>query len=219
MNPNHPTRPRLPALRLAASLAFGLLLSGCAMLTPAEPPATPAPDSSDVRTLSAWTLDGKLGLRFLGHNISAIYRWQRLGNDYDAEASGPLGQGRTTLSSREGHVVLENAWLGRHESDDATGLTQALTTMPIPLPRFNAWLMGWPANPDTPIRALSEPDGLREFDEDGWTTRVIGEQTVAGYRIPTRLVLTQDSNRLVLTLAGWQPVPAGTAASTGVVTP
>lgn len=195
-------------LSLAAALA--LTLGGCASL--GTPPAAPVPPevaatAPDARQLAAWSLEGKAGVRFLGQSVSATYKWRRDGGDYDAEAAGPLNQGYTTLSSRAGHVVIENAWLGRHESDDAESLARALTSVPIPLSSLNAWLMGWPADAATPVTPLTGEDGVREFSERDWTTRVMGEQIVAGYRIPTRLVMTRDHNRIVLTLAGWRPGP------------
>ncbi len=218
--------PLRQSLAPLTGLFFSLILSGCAGLQPAPPAEPPASVSAapDARQLPAWTLDGKAGIRFLGQNISATYKWQRRhghqGGDYDAEASGPLNQGYTTLSSREGHITLENAWLGRHESDDAEGLAQALTSVPIPLSSLNAWLMGWPADPATPVQTLAEPEGVREFSERNWVTRVMGEQVVAGYRIPTRLVMTSDGNRIVLTLAHWQPADTtADNAPTAPVTP
>ena len=65
--------------------------------------------------------------------------------------------------------------------------------------------MGWPADAGTPVTTLATPDGLREFSERGWTTRVMGEQLMAGYRIPTRVIMTRGQDRIVLTLATWQP--------------
>lgn len=198
-------------------LLIALGLGGCASLRPAAPApaATEVTASADARQLPAWSLAGKAGIRFLGQNISATYKWRRTGDNYDAEAAGPLNQGHTTLSSRNGQVVLENAWLGRHESDDAEGLAEALTSVRIPLTSLNAWLMGWPADAATPVTALAEPEGVREFSERGWTTRVAGEQVVAGYRLPTRLVMTRDHDRIVLTLASWQPGTAGDPPASG----
>lgn len=202
-------RQRAPAL---TGLLLSLALTGCAGLQTTSPvPPETTVTAPDARQLTGWSLAGKAGIRFLGQTVSATYKWQRHGSDYDAEAAGPLNQGYTTLNSRGGHVVLENAWLGHHESDDAEGLAQALTSVPIPLTSLNAWLMGWPADPATPVQALTEPEGVREFSERNWTTRVMGEQLVAGYRIPTRLILTSDHNRIVLTLADWQPAGATTA--------
>lgn len=203
--PQHWLRLLLYAVLIAATL----ISSGCSLLS--HPPGSSVDSSTapDARALKQWSLDGKIGLRFLGENISATYRWQRLDQDFDAEASGPMGQGHTTVNSRNGLVTLENAWLGRHQSDNPEGMTKALTGIAIPLPYFNAWLMGWPADAHIAIQSVAAPEGVREFDEQNWHVRVLSEQVVAGYRIPARVVMTQGSNRLLLTVAHWQP---GTAA-------
>lgn len=202
----HDARPRPTSVPAAATrilaLSLGLLLGGCASLRPVETPAT----LPDARSLSAWQAEGKAGVRFLGNTISATYRWQRDGDNYNAEAAGPLNQGRTTLVSRDGQVVLENAWLGRRESDDAEGLAEAMTSIRIPLSRLNAWLMGWPADPATTVDTLGGDAGVREFRESGWTVRVMAEQDAAGYRIPSRLIMTRDEDRIVLSISSWQPV-------------
>lgn len=202
-----PATPLPAALRLSGLLAT-LLLAACA----STPPAIPVPVETrgeaavpDARELPRWTASGKVGLRYLGQSLSATYRWQRIDGDYDAEAAGALNQGHTTVSSRAGHVVLENAWLGRHESDDAESLTLALTGMPLPLPQLNAWLMGWPSDLATPVQTLAAPEGVREFNERGWQVRIAEEQLLAGHAVPRRVIISQNDDRLTLTLAQWQP--------------
>lgn len=181
------------------------LLAGCASQppAPAAPPALPA--APEAVELTAWTLTGKAGLRVLGQSLSVTYRWQRQGNDYSTEAAGPLDQGHTTLVSRNGFVVLENAWLGRFESDDAEMLAKALTSIAIPFTSLNRWLLGWPADSDTPVRLLQADQGIREFDERGWHVRVMAEQNLAGHRLPARVVLSQGDNRINIALATWTP--------------
>lgn len=190
---------------LLAALGASLLLAGCAGAPIAPPSVQGSAALPQASAVPRWTANGKAGIRYLGQSVSVTYRWQRLDADYDAEAAGALNQGHTTISSRAGHVVLENAWLGRHESDDGTGLIAALTGIALPLPSLNSWLTGWPADPTTPVRALPEAEGVREFDEQGWLIRVAEEQVQAGHVLPRRLILSQGSDRLVLTLAQWQP--------------
>lgn len=191
-------------LTLIAPL-LAVLIAGCASQpqAPTAPPPLPAaPEAVEQR---AWTLTGKAGLRVLGQSLSVTYRWQRQGDDYTTEAAGPLDQGHTTLVSRNGLVVLENAWLGRFESDDAEMLAKALTSIAIPFTSLNRWLLGWPANADTPVRPLQGDQGIREFDERGWTVRVMAEQNLAGHRLPARVVLSQAGNRITVALASWTP--------------
>lgn len=190
--------------RLLAVLTCLAMLSGCAVTPPApSTPTTSAGNEKSPRLLSHWEAKGKVGIRFLGENISATYRWQRLGDDFSADAAGALNQGYTTLESRRGIVTLENAWFGRHETVDGEGLLQALTSIRVPLSHFNAWFMGWPKSAETPVQTLAAPDGIREFNEYGWTVRIVSEQMIAGYRLPERMIVSQDGTRLVLALNSW----------------
>lgn len=198
--PRHPAR----SLRLLPAFA-ALLLSACQhLVAPPAPPQAPARPAEALRTLAGWEANGKLSLRYLGQSVSATYRWTRQGDDYDAEAAGPLDQGHTHVFSHQGLMTLENGWLGRHETFDPEGLTRALTGLPLPLQHLNAWLMGWPALPGTPLLPATEGQ-VRAFSEQGWDIHVLAEQDVAGYRIPQRLTITRGDDRLLLSLSRWQP--------------
>lgn len=200
-------------LRLLAASIFTALLSACAVAPVATPaPAVVASTEKSPRQLSTWEARGKVGIRFLGQSISATYRWQRLNDDFSADAAGPLNQGYTTLEGRAGVVTLENAWFGHHESADGEGLLQALTSIRVPLSHFNAWFMGWPKDANTPVQTLTAPEGVREFNEYGWTVRITSEQMVQGYRLPERMIVSQDGTRLVLALTSWTPGAASTTA-------
>ena len=206
-------------LRLLAAFIFTalltMLLSAC-VVTPVTTPASVTVDGSEKspRQLSHWEAKGKVGIRFLGQSISATYRWQRMNDDFSADATGPLNQGYTTLEGRAGVVTLENAWFGHHESADGEGLLQALTSIRVPLSHFNAWFMGWPKDANTPVQTLIAPEGVREFNEYGWTVRIASEQVVQGYRLPERMIVSQDGTRLVLALTSWTPNAAMTTATT-----
>ena len=201
-------------LRLLAAFIFTALLNACAV-TPVAPPApvVVADPEKSPRQLNQWEAKGKVGIRFLGQNISATYRWQRMNDDFSADAAGPLNQGYTTLEGRAGMVTLENAWFGHHESADGEGLLQALTSIRVPLSHFNAWFMGWPKDATTPVQTLTAPDGVREFNEYGWTVRIASEQVVQGYRLPERIIVSQDGTRLLLALTSWTPGTAMTTAA------
>lgn len=193
-------------LRLLAAFIVTAVLNACAV-TPVTAPAPATAENSEKspRQLRHWEARGKVGIRFLGQNISATYRWQRSNDDFSADAAGPLNQGYTTLEGRAGVVTLENAWFGRHESADGEGLLQALTSIRVPLSHFNAWFMGWPKEADITVQTLTAPEGVREFNEYGWTVRIVSEQMVQGYRLPERMIVSQDGTRLVLALTSWTP--------------
>lgn len=206
-------------LRTFIAISAALLLGACAS-TPVLTPSAPAPleTNKEARELAHWQAKGKVSIRFLGQSITATYRWQRQSDDFSADAAGPLNQGYTTLASQQGIVTLENAWLGRHESADGEGLLQAVTSIRVPLSHFNAWFMGWPKDPSTPIQMLDGTTGTREFSEYGWQIRISSEQIVDGYRIPERMIVSQDGTRLVISLNEWTPL-ANASSTTPVQAP
>ena len=204
-------------LRTFIAISAAILLNACASnptITTAPPELATA--TADARALTHWEAKGKVGLRFLGQSISATYRWQRQDGDFSADAAGPLNQGFTTLVGRNGLVTVENAWLGRHESADGEGLLQALTSIRVPLSHFNAWFMGWPKDSITPVQTLPSNEGVREFNENGWQVRITSEQLIQGYRIPERMIVSQEGTRLVLSLNEWTPSTPATAQTPGL---
>ena len=196
------------ALNFSRSALFTLiaaaLLSGCVTRGPVVEAPEVIEAAASARGLTQWQAEGKAGVTFLGNSITATYNWKRTGKDLDASAAGPLNQGYTTLTGRDGNLVLDNGWLGRHESDRPDLLTQAITGVPLPIDLLNDWLSGWPQDPLTTITTLSGEAGVREFQEHGWNIRVLSEQVQDGYRIPQRLLLTQGKNRILLFIQRWQ---------------
>lgn len=196
------------ALNSSRSALFTLiaaaLLSGCVTRGPVVVTPEALDAAASARGLTKWQAEGKAGVTFLGSSITATYSWKRNGKDFDASAAGPLNQGYTTLIGRDGHLVLDNGWLGRHESDRPDILTQAITGVPLPIDLLNDWLSGWPQDPLIAISNLSGEAGVREFQEHGWNIRILSEQVQDGYRIPQRLLLTQGKNRILLIIQRWQ---------------
>lgn len=196
-------RHRAGCLVILASL----WMAGCASHTPLIIAPEIVEASPSARGLTQWQAEGKAGVTFLGNSISATYSWTRAGNDFDANAAGPLNQGYTTLTGRQGRLVLDNAWLGHHESDQPDLLTEAITGVPLPIDKLNFWLMGWPSDPLITITTLNAEAGVRQFVEHGWQVRVLSEQVQDGYRVPLRVLLTEGRNRILLFIQRWQRSP------------
>lgn len=180
------------------------LLSGCANRAPLVVAPEVIEASPSARGLTHWQAEGKAGVTFLNSSITATFSWQRQGNNFDASAAGPLNQGYTTLSGRNGRLTIDNGWIGHHESNQPDILTEAITGVPLPVDLLNAWLSGWPENPLTTIRTLAGEQGVRQFTEQGWQVRVLSEQVQDGYRVPLRLLLTQGRNRILLLIQRWR---------------
>ena len=78
--------------------------------------------------------------------------------------------------------------------------------------------MGWQKDPSTPIQMHDVTTGIREFNEYGGQIRISSEQIIDGYRIPERMIVSQDGTRLVISLNEWTPL-ANALSTTPVQAP
>ncbi len=190
-------------IRVGSYALLALTVTACVSkpLTSVQPPAHVG---QDIRDLSHWEASGKASTRVFGKTVSGTFTWQRMGEGFEADGAGPLGQGRTTVVGQEGIVVIQNSSLGTLYTDNPEKLSEEMAYTPIPPFHLNAWLSGWPKESDTTITALPADQGIREFHERGWHVQVVSEQIIDNYRVPERLIMTWDHRRVVVAINSWQ---------------
>lgn len=184
-------------------LLLAVTLSACA--TKFTPPTQPAEHiGKDIRQLQHWEASGKASTRVFGKTVSGTFSWQRVGEGFEAEGAGPLGQMRTVVVGQEGIVLIQNSSIGTLYTDDPEKLSEEMAYTPIPPFHLNAWLSGWPKEAETAVDSLPADQGVREFHERGWHIQVISEQIVDNYRVPERIIMTWDHRRVVVAINTWQ---------------
>lgn len=179
-----------------------LLISGCQTRLP-EPASIPD-QAQSIQALTAWQARGKVSTRVFGKTVSGVFHWQRLGDDFQAEGTGPLDQGRVVARGEQGVLTVEQAQIGTRTTTDPEALGEELAYTPLPAFHLNAWLSGWPQSPDTVIEPMPEGTGVRQFRERQWHIEVLSEQYIAPYRVPQRLALTWDHRRILIAITQWQ---------------
>lgn len=187
-------------------LCLTLSISGCASWPVTPPPADASVTST--RSLSHWQASGKASLRLSQQTHNLSFAWQRQQQDFTASLSGPFGQGRTELSLHDGLLTLNNDTIGTLTSTKPDLLLALVAGTPMPITHLNAWLMGWPALPETAIEDVaSEHRGTRQFRENGWQIRVEQTQFLDGYVVPRKVVLEQAPHRLIFVITDWAAKP------------
>ncbi len=184
-------------------LLLAFTLSACA--SKFSLPTQPAEHiGQDIRQLSHWQASGKASTRVFGKTVSGTFSWQRVGEGFEAEGAGPLGQGRTVVVGQEGIVLIQNSSIGTLYTDDPEKLSEEMAYTPIPPFHLNAWLSGWPKEAETAVSPMPEDQGVREFHERDWHIQVISEQIIDNYRVPERIIMTWDHRRVVVAINTWQ---------------
>lgn len=189
--------------QFSLQLLLAFTLSACA--SKFSLPTQPAEHiGQDIRQLSHWQASGKASTRVFGKTVSGTFSWQRVGEGFEAEGAGPLGQGHTVVVGQEGIVLIQNSSIGTLYTDDPEKLSEEMAYTPIPPFHLNAWLSGWPKEAETAVNPMPEDQGVREFHERDWHIQVISEQIIDNYRVPERIIMTWDHRRVVVAINTWQ---------------
>lgn len=177
-----------------------LLIAGCAGL-PGQP-----------ETPETFVLTGKVGVREADDSFSANLLWHQMGDAFEIDLWGPLGQGRVKLIKKNDEISLESekGVLARGEPE---AVMRTHLGWSLPLEVLPAWVQGGPFDgiPATGLRQ-DEAGRVLEFEQLGWEVVLERYQSVpvdassdAPPRdLPRRLTATREDARVRLVISGWR---------------
>lgn len=183
-----------------------MLALGCAR-QPLQPQEDWSAQRDQLRALSHWQLQGKLGLRLPDDGGSARLRWDQRGEHYRIDLSGPLGQGRTRVETTEEGVQLHRGGETLTAADAETLLWRA-TGWRLPIASLVYWVRALPA-PQSEHRITEHTlAGLpARMEQLGWQLDYSDYRRVEGLPLPGRIVARRDDLRLTLVVHQWTPRP------------
>jgi outer membrane lipoprotein LolB len=186
-----------------------LLIAGCGQLPPRPTPAEAAVPWS-ATAWADWELRGRIAVRAGEEGWHASLAWRQIGEDFQLDISGPLGQGALRLHGDANGVGLERADGLRDRAPDADVLLMRHTGWALPVSGLRFWVQGL-AVPgraaDWERAADGRPLRLRQ---DGWDIRYTGyaEQTGQSPR-PRRIELERGGLTARLLIDSWVPITPG----------
>lgn len=192
------------------TLAIVLVLSGCSQLSTQEQLSDPKQTSSwqshkqQVAPIDAWQISGKLGIRSQDNSGSAIIFWLQRQDYFDIRLSGPLGQGSTRLTGRQGAVGLEIANRGTYQASSAEELMQQQLGWSLPVENLLWWVKGLPA-PHSPSQLqLDDNSLLSELLQDQWHIQYLSYRSEYGVSLPERIKLSGAGLDITLVIKEWR---------------
>lgn len=196
------------------------LLSGCELLPVTEAPAPTADPQiawaqhqSQLNSLEAWTLDGRISLRHGEEAWHASLHWQQIDSVYHINMFGPFGQGAVQLAGSPQSVILQHEG-ETVQSDDAEQLLRQQLGLQVPVNGLRYWAVGLAA-PGSEYKEELDPAGrLEVLQQNGWRVRYRGYVAVKGLMLPGKIFLDHDGLDVRLVVDQWQVV-AQTAGKTG----
>lgn len=199
-------------MRLSSFLMLSLLLfiSGCSQFSSKEQlSGSGQADSWQnhkqlIAPLDAWQISGKLGIRSPQESGSAVLFWLQRQDYFDIRMSGPLGQGSTRLTGRQGAVSLEIANRGTFQAHSAEALMQQQLGWSLPVEHLLWWVRGLPAPHSKSQVKLDDNSLLAQLEQDDWLVEYLSYRTENGLQLPERIKLNGAGLNITLVIKEWQ---------------
>ncbi len=175
-----------------------LLLTGCAQ-SPPRPTTGWAPPA-----WTAWELQGRMAVRAGEEGWHANLTWRQNGANYQADLSGPLGQGALRLRGSASGVMLERADGVRDLSKDANALLARHTGWNLPVSGLRYWVLGLEA-PGSEAHWERDANGRpQQLLQDGWDIRYTEFQEQPGVgSLPRRIEMSREGLHARLLIDTW----------------
>ncbi len=193
-----------------AALSMLLVLSGCSQFSAKEQLTGSGQASSwqahkqQITPIDAWQINGKLGIRSEQESGSAILFWLQRQDYFDISLSGPLGQGSTRLTGRQGAVSLEIANRGTFTATTAEALMQQQLGWSLPVEHLLWWVRGLPAPQSKSRVQLNDDSLLATLEQDQWLVEYLSYRNENGLQLPERIKLSGAGLNITLVIKQWQ---------------
>lgn len=199
-------------MRLSSIFLLSLLfvLNGCSQFASKEQLSGSGKADSwqthkqQVAPLDAWQISGKLGIRSERESGSAFLFWLQRQDYFDIRLSGPLGQGSTRLTGRQGAVTLDIANRGTYQAQSAEDLMQQQLGWSLPVNNLLWWVRGLPSPHSKSRVQLDNNSLLAQLEQDQWQIEYLSYRTENGIQLPERIKLSGAGLNITLVVKEWQ---------------
>lgn len=199
------TRSSLP--RFLAGSLLGLILAGCATVTPIHPgPSTLLPTSERnqvITSLKYWRASGEAALSTPKNHESFGFRWEQSPQLQELSIYDPLGRtvARITVDAAGAH--LETITGEHRQAQNLSTLLSMVLHVSLPARELPDWMLGLPGNSSTVINNAA---GLPQILRSGpWQVHYLHYAPVGGLTMPQLLQANgPDGIALRMAITHWQ---------------
>jgi outer membrane lipoprotein LolB len=174
-----------------------LALAGCAS---APPSVTQRPVQAER---AAYTLNGRISVKYDGERSSANLHWKHLADDDDVLLLAPLGVTVAHIRRDAQGAAMDAS--GRHyAAHNSSDLMQQVLGWHLPLEGLQYWVLALP-RPGTEAEEKRDADGqLDMLRQDGWTIRYMRYAAQSPDSLPVRMTLRHEGLEILLLVDEWQ---------------
>lgn len=171
------------------------LLAGCA-----SPPPAARPGQAEQ---AAFTLDGRIAVKFDGQHTSGSFHWLHDASSDDITMLAPLGVTVAHIQ-RDAHGASLEASGKRYSAPDSAELMQRALGWSLPLSGLPYWVMALPT-PGSPASMERNDHGqVSLLLQDGWEIRYTAYAATDANSLPLRMTLQREKLEIRLLIDEWK---------------
>ena len=152
-----------------------------------------------------WSINGRLALVNGDESWHLNMKWQREGENYVLDLSGPFGTGHAQLTGAKGNVLLVDADQNYFYADSPDQLLQDVTGLQIPVESLLYWINGIPdGNVKVESHRIDAYGRLAELKQSDWKIRFKQYIDVEQHELPQKIFIDGFDLKVKIFIDEWK---------------
>jgi len=190
-------------------LALVLLTSACSTPPKVQKPAANPNATWEQRKvilseINDWVLNGRVAIVNGEESWHLNLSWQRHGDKYILDLSGPFGAGRAQLTGTDEGVILVDADKNYFYADSPDRLLYETTRLRMPVESLLYWMRGIPNwNIKNDQQTIDIFGRLATLHQNGWRVRFKSYNNVEKYQLPEKIFIDGFNLKVKIFVDEW----------------
>lgn len=159
---------------------------------------------SDLSEIQDWFLNGRIAI-INGHESWHLnMKWQRHGDKYILDLSGPFGVGHAQITGVGDSVVLVDSDQNYFYADSPDRLLQEVTGLRVPVKSLLYWIRGIPdGNVNIDTQKIDDYGRLALLKQSGWRVRFKQYIDVEKHELPQKIFIDGFELKVKIFIDEW----------------
>lgn len=195
-------------MRIIIFLLAAITLSACTTPLPhkyvADPDKKWEQRKSELSEINDWHLNGRVAIINGDESWHLSMKWQRHGDKYILDLSGPFGAGHAQLTGTKEGVVLVDADKNYFFADSPDRLLQEVTGLRMPVKSLLFWMKGLPDwNIKKEKQKIDEFGRLQQLQQGDWRVRFKTYTDVNKHELPQKIFIDGYKLKVKIFVDDW----------------
>jgi outer membrane lipoprotein LolB len=190
-------------------LVVAISIAGCTTTPPQKFVADPDKKWEQRKTqlsgVNSWLINGRIAV-INGHESWHLnLKWQRHGDNYVLDLSGPFGAGHAQLTGSKGNVLLVDSDQNYFYADSPDRLLHEVTGLQIPVKSLLYWINGIPdRNIKVDSQQIDAHGRLAELKQSEWNIRFKQYIDVEQHELPQKIFIDGFNLKVKIFIDEWK---------------